>query len=225
VDAEVRSERSGQYVAKLVEVWRIAKIQLRFRYDAAHALAILHWTYGIDTLFAMADAQGRFGRHFSLENQVTDGWLPTLKGNAGLLTDEAPAPVASDEIFCPQRTAVAKFDVHAGVVLLEVRDSAAAIDGHGVFGHPFGECTLDPFLPKCEGVVVAGEEAIERGAAGLGAADTVVDVLGEGLEAAGGGVGAKGIELHFRALVGGRNADVESDAGHGFLQCRDASSH
>src|SRR6266542_3318364 len=72
----------------------------------------------------------------------------------GCFTDQTASSVAPDEIVRPQRLAVGKLDVDAGVVLRETGDLNAVVDRHPQLVDPARQDALDLVLPQPEPVVV-----------------------------------------------------------------------
>jgi hypothetical protein len=105
-----------------------------------------------------ADATFRLLRHLDLGDQVAGCRIPPGELDAGCLTDQTASSVAPDEIFRPQRLAIAQLDVNAGVVLRETGHFTSAIDRHRQLVDPAGEYALDVVLPQPEPVIVPGRK-------------------------------------------------------------------
>ena len=105
-----------------------------------------------------ADASFRLLRHLDLGDQVAGCRIPPGELDAGCSTDQTASSVAPDEIFRPQRLAIAELDVNAGVVLHETGHFAFAINRYRQFVDPAGEYALDVGLPQPEHVIVPGRK-------------------------------------------------------------------
>ena len=97
---------------------------------------------------------GRSGE-LRLRDEVTDRGIGSREPDAGRLANEASAPIASDEILRPQRSAVAERDIDARGVLGKAGDFDAAQDRDAELVRPVLEDALGVLLGKCEPVGVA----------------------------------------------------------------------
>ena len=112
----------------------------------------------MDAEAVTADANFRLLRHLDLGDQVAGCRIPPGELDAGCFTDQTASSVAPDEIFRPQRLAIAELDVNAGVILHETGHFASAINRYRQFVDPAGEYALDVGLPQPEHVIVPGRK-------------------------------------------------------------------
>jgi hypothetical protein len=96
--------------------------------------------------------------HRDLGNQIAGCRIGPGELDAGCLTDQTASSVAPDEIFRPQRRAIAQLDLNAGVVLRETGRFTSATDRHRQLVDPAGENVLDVILPQREPVIVPGRK-------------------------------------------------------------------
>jgi hypothetical protein len=112
----------------------------------------------VDAEGVAADASFRLLRHLDLGDQVAGRRIRPGELDAGCLTDQTASSVAPDEIFRPQRLAIAQLDVNAGVVLRETGHFTSAPDRHRQLVDPAGENVLDVILPQRETVIEPGRK-------------------------------------------------------------------
>ena len=106
--AEIAQGGFGRWVRRAVRSLR-----------PAPALPSLQPAEGMDAEGVAADATFRLLPHLDLGDEVAGCRIRPGELDAGCLTDQTASSVAPDEIFCPQRLAIAQLDVYAGVVLRE----------------------------------------------------------------------------------------------------------
>ena len=102
-----------------------------FGHQDADPPPILQPAEGMDSDGVAADAPfRRLLAQLGLGDQVAGGRIPARELDAGGFADQTASAIAPDEIFRPQRLAIAQRDVNAGVVLRETRHLHAVIDRH-----------------------------------------------------------------------------------------------
>src|SRR6195256_6085616 len=105
-----------------------------------------------------ADAPFRLIGYLDLGDQIAGCRIPSRELDAGGFADQTASAVAPDEIFRPQRLAIAQLDVNAGVVLRETGHFTSAINRHRQLVDPASEYALDVVLPQPEHVIVPGRK-------------------------------------------------------------------
>jgi hypothetical protein len=150
-------------MANVVQGRLVSLADARFHQHGAYA-PFLQLAQGVDSLLTTPDAPRWLLSHLNLGDQIAGGGVPTRKVDPRLLSDEAAASVAPDEVLRPQRCAVGQRHVDASIVLRKPRDLTTAIENHWQLGHPLGHDSLDLLLRECKAVVVASREVadIER---------------------------------------------------------------
>ncbi len=129
---------------------------LLFGHHDPHRPAIPQPAEGMEPEGVAADAPFRLPGHLDLGDQIAGCRIPPGKRDAGCLADQTASSVAPDQIFRPQRLAIAQLDIDAGVVLREARHFTSAMDRYRQLADPTGQYALDVILPQPKPIGVTG---------------------------------------------------------------------